>query len=64
MDVSGQFHASAALSSVKEPPIPIEQETGWALEPACTLFNTEKSLAVAGNRTPAVYPVARHHYSY
>jgi hypothetical protein len=54
MEVSGQFHARAAL-----PPVPIGQDAGWAPEPVWTLWRREKSLAPAGNR--AVYPVARRY---
>jgi hypothetical protein len=58
MEVYGQFHAPAALSSGKEPPIPIVYEAGWTAEPMWTLWSTEKSLAPAGNQTPVVLPVA------
>jgi hypothetical protein len=32
MDVSGQLHASAALTPGKEPPVPLD-EAGWVPEP-------------------------------
>jgi hypothetical protein len=37
MEVSNQHRAPAALSSGKEPPVPIEQEAGWAPEPVWTV---------------------------
>jgi hypothetical protein len=37
MEVSdGQLHATVALLQGKEPPVPIEQEAGWAPEPVWT----------------------------
>jgi hypothetical protein len=33
MEVSGQFHAPAALPPGKELPVPIGKEAGWAPEP-------------------------------
>jgi hypothetical protein len=56
--MSGQLHAPAALPPVKEPQIPIGQETGWDPEPVWMLWSKERTLATAGNRTPAVQPVA------
>jgi hypothetical protein len=41
----------------EEPPVPIGEKAGWAPERARTLW-TEKSLALAGNRIPAVQPIA------
>jgi len=59
MEVSGQLHAPAALLSGKKPPVPIEQEAGWAPQPAWKRWRREKHPlpAPAGNRTP-VKPVA------
>jgi hypothetical protein len=37
MEVSNQHHAPVALSSGKEPPVPIEQEAGLAPEPVWTV---------------------------
>jgi hypothetical protein len=44
----------------KSPRSPLEISTGgwWAAEPAWALWNREKSLAPAGNRTPAIQSVA------
>jgi hypothetical protein len=42
MEVSGQLHASAALSSGNESPVPIAQESGWAPESVCTLWRREE----------------------
>jgi hypothetical protein len=58
MEVSGQLHAPAALPLEKEPPVLIGYEVGWAPEPAWRLWNREKSLALAGNRIPAVHHAA------
>jgi hypothetical protein len=33
MEVRGQLHEAGALLPVKEPPVPIWQEVGWALKP-------------------------------
>jgi hypothetical protein len=49
--MSGQRHATAALYPGKEPPVPIVQEAGWALEPVWTQRLEEKSLASAGDRS-------------
>jgi hypothetical protein len=62
MEVSGQLHTPAALLLGKEHPVPIGYEAGCAPEPVWTLWSREKSLAPAGNRTPAFQPVA-HRYA-
>jgi hypothetical protein len=46
------------LHPVEGVPVTIEQEAGCAPEPVWALWNTKKYLAPAGNRTPAVHPVA------
>jgi len=33
MEISGQFHALAALPPGKEPLVPIGEEAGWVPEP-------------------------------
>jgi hypothetical protein len=58
MEVCGQLLAPAALPPGKEPPVPIRYEAGWAAQPVLTLWRKDKSLAKAGNRTPAVQPAA------
>jgi hypothetical protein len=48
MGVSGQRHAPASLLPPgKVPPVPIEQEAGWASEMVWTLRLEEKSFASA-----------------
>jgi hypothetical protein len=42
---------------VKDLPIPIPYEAGWASEPIWTLWRREKIPAPAGNLTPVVQPV-------
>jgi hypothetical protein len=59
MEVRGQLHASAALPLVKEPPVAIGEEAGWAPEPVWELWRREKSLASVVNQTPAVQPAAK-----
>ena len=46
--LSHQLHAPAAL-----PPVPIEYEGRWILEPIWTLWNTQKSRAPVRNDAPA-----------
>jgi hypothetical protein len=58
LDGDDQLHASAALTPVKEHPVPIAEEAGWVPEPVWMLWRREKSYP-AGNRTPTVQPVAR-----
>jgi hypothetical protein len=53
MEVSGQLHVPGALH-----PVSIGWETEWTPEPVWPLWITEKSVATAGNRTPAVQPIA------
>jgi hypothetical protein len=71
MEMRGQLHTPASLLPGKEAPasLPpaeraagyIGQETGRVPEPVWTLWSTEKFLAPARNRTPAVQPVARRY---
>jgi hypothetical protein len=49
MEVNDQLHSPAALL-----PVAISYETGWAPEPAWTLWRGEASFALAKTRTPAV----------
>jgi hypothetical protein len=37
--VSGELHASAALPSGLQPPVPTGEEAGWVPEPVWTLWN-------------------------
>jgi hypothetical protein len=53
----GEWSASRpgrALPPVKEPPVLIGQEAGWAPEPVWTQRLEEKSFAFVGDRTPVV----------
>jgi hypothetical protein len=58
MEVSGQVHASAALTTAKGAPAPIGWEVGSSPETFLTMWSREKSVASAGNRIPAVQPGA------
>jgi hypothetical protein len=51
MEVSGQFHAPAALPSEKKPLLPIGKEDGWAPEPVWTWLRRGKFPFSAGIRT-------------
>jgi hypothetical protein len=62
MEVSDQLHAPAALHPGKEPQVPTGEEAGWTPEPVWKLWRREKFLPPAGNRIPAVQPVA-HRYT-
>jgi hypothetical protein len=61
LDVSAQLHAPVALSPGKEPPVPTEQEAGWATELVPRLWRGEQSLTLAGNRTSAIQRVGRRY---
>jgi hypothetical protein len=62
MGVSGQHHAPAALyPRGKNPPVPIRQKAGWALEPVWTLRLEEKSSASVRDKTLVVQSVVRHY---
>jgi hypothetical protein len=61
MKVSGQIHAPAALTPGKEPAVLTGWEVGWDPEPVRTLWRKGKSLAPAGNGTPAVNTVPRRY---
>jgi hypothetical protein len=58
VEVSGQLHAPAALSTWQKPPVLIRQEAGWAPQPIWTLWRREKS-CTAEKRTQVIQPVAR-----
>jgi len=51
MEMSGQFHTSATLSSKTEPPLPTEQEATQAPELFWTLWRGDKPLAPTRNWT-------------
>jgi hypothetical protein len=65
MGESGQRHDPAALyPRVKEPPLPIVQEAGWAPEPVWTQEARGKILCLCWGWNldcPVVQPVARHY---
>jgi hypothetical protein len=62
MEVSGKFHAPAALFIGKEPPVPITLKVGWPPEPVWTLWRKEKKCS-AGYRTQA-FPLVVRRYTY
>jgi len=51
MEVSGQLHAPAVLTTVKEPLVPIGQVAGWAPEPFWTRSWRKKFPAPSKIRT-------------
>jgi hypothetical protein len=55
--MGGQLHGLAAIPP-SEPQIPIGQEVGWAAESVCTLLSTDKSVTLAGDRSPAFRPTS------
>jgi hypothetical protein len=57
--MSGQLHAPAALTPAEGALVRTAEEVGCASQPVWTLWRREKSLNPAGNRTPAVQPIAR-----
>lgn len=57
-EVSGQFHALAALSPGKWSPVPTRLEAEWEVDPVWTLRSRDKFVATAGNQTQAAQPVA------
>jgi hypothetical protein len=59
MEVSGQFRATFALPSGKEPPVPIGQEAGWTPVP---VWKKNPFIAAAGNQTPVFQYVAQSLY--
>lgn len=46
--MSSQSNAPAALSYGKEPPLPTENETGWAVAPSWTFWRTDLSRGPVG----------------
>jgi hypothetical protein len=68
MDVSGQRHAPAALQPrVKDPPVPILQEAGWAPEAVWTQRLEEKSFGLCRGSSldrPVVQSVVRHYIAW
>jgi hypothetical protein len=46
MEVSGQLHASAALTQLEKPPISIIYVAEWVAESVWTLWRREKNLAL------------------
>jgi hypothetical protein len=54
MEVSGQLHATAALTPGKEPLLPVGYEVEWVPEPIWTRCRREKFPAPAGIRTPII----------
>jgi hypothetical protein len=63
LEVSGQFHAHPTLAPLKEPPVPIGQEAGWAPELVWMTWRSENSCPHWDlNSDPLVIqPVASHY---
>ena len=51
MEKHGYLYTPAALPLLKEPPLDIEQENGWAPEIVLTFWRKDKSFACTGNQT-------------
>jgi hypothetical protein len=60
MEVSGQLHAPAALPQGNHPRYPLDRRLSGS-QSLSGRFGEETNLAPAGNRTPAVQPVARRY---
>jgi len=54
MEVSGQLHVPAALAPGKQPPVPTDQEVGWAPEQVWTWWR-EKSQVPARTKRNICY---------
>jgi hypothetical protein len=59
MEVSSELHALTALALEKELPASTGHAAVWVSEPVRMLRRTEESLAPAGDRIPAIQPIAR-----
>jgi len=55
MEVNGQLHCSDALTTGKDPTVPLD---GWAPKPVWTRWRRENFPGSAVNVTPAVQPTA------
>jgi hypothetical protein len=66
LEMSGQFHAPAALSPEKERPVPIGLEVGWTPEPVWTTWRRENAWPYRdSNSDPSfVQPVASRYTDY
>lgn len=60
MGVEGQLHGLAYSSPRKTPPVPIDYEAGWALEPVCALReeNVCQSYRESSFDSSTVHPIA------
>jgi hypothetical protein len=54
-------HPGSVLPWEKDPPIPTEQEAGWAPEPVWMQRLEEKSSASVGDQTPVIQSIVRHY---
>jgi hypothetical protein len=64
MEVSGQLHAPATLTSGKEPLVSVGQKAGWATEPFWRRWWREKFPAPrreSNPRTLVVQPISQHY---
>jgi hypothetical protein len=61
MKASGQHHDPVALPPEIEPSFPVVYEAGSAPETVWRLWSTDQSIALAGNQTPTVQPMARRY---
>jgi hypothetical protein len=56
--VKCQLHCQS-LYPCKEPPVPSEQEAGWAPEQVWTLLRTEQSVSAVGGQNHDSFPQGR-----
>jgi hypothetical protein len=48
MEVSSQIHSHFRPTPGKKPPVPIEGETGWPVDPVRKIWRREKSFTLTG----------------
>jgi hypothetical protein len=64
LEVSGQFHAPAALTPEKGPPVPIGYEAGWAPHPSSSERRGIERILDSNTDPSVVQPVASCYTDY